>query len=465
MAHNILITGASGYLGGTLLARWKEAGLSGYDKLFALVRTDAQAEAVKSYGAEPLSFSLKDEKAVRDAVVNNRITIVYYLIDALNSAGQMNFITALAEVKRLTGGEVHFLHTSGAKIFSSHAGAPTDRPLLDTDPDLYNIQKAQKAPIPIMQTAVDTNNIIIEEAAAQGVKAYIFAPCIVYNATLYLQLLRAILNGDNPGSGKNGYYLASAGSVAWDDLYAAMVKALFKRGIISTDEVMQADQKAVDIMAKARLALNFKGVDYKTEWLEYPDIAGRLEAAGLKGDPDQIRPFTCPTVQFPDGTYIMNSKKIIPRIEADYPEPPLYHDADLSQEALKHIAPVWDALAPVLLPVAPREVLNERSAEYFWRTRKEFLGMSLDEFEEKHGGEKAWEKAKKPIEDAAALLNKTEGPFFLGDTVSYADFLYVGVIAMAKRFNEENYRRIVEISPAFDKQYKACGPWLERNDH
>ncbi|KAJ3955876.1 hypothetical protein N0V92_007590 [Colletotrichum tropicale] len=249
MAHNILITGASGYLGGTLLARWKEAGLSGYDKLFALVRTDAQAEAVKSHGAEPLSFSPKDEVAVRDAVVNNRITIVYYLIDALNSAGQKNFIRALAEVKRQTGGDVHFLHTTGAKIFSSHAGAPTDRPLLDTDPDLYSIQKAQKAPVPIMQTAVDTNNIVIEEAAAQGVKAYIFAPCIVYNATLYLQILRSILNGDSPGSGKNGYYLASAGSVVWDDLYAAMAKALLKRGIISIDEVVQADQKAVDIMA------------------------------------------------------------------------------------------------------------------------------------------------------------------------------------------------------------------------
>lgn len=35
--------------------------------------------------------------------------------------------------------------TTGAKLFSSHAGAPTDRLLLDTEPDLYSIQKAQKA--------------------------------------------------------------------------------------------------------------------------------------------------------------------------------------------------------------------------------------------------------------------------------------------------------------------------------
>lgn len=41
--------------------------------------------------------------------------------------------------------------TTGAKIFSSHAGAPTDRPLLDTEPDLYDIQKAQQALHPIMK--------------------------------------------------------------------------------------------------------------------------------------------------------------------------------------------------------------------------------------------------------------------------------------------------------------------------
>ena len=38
------------------------------------------------------------------------------------------------------------LKTTGAKIFSSHGGAPTDRPLLDTEAELYDIQKAQKPP-------------------------------------------------------------------------------------------------------------------------------------------------------------------------------------------------------------------------------------------------------------------------------------------------------------------------------
>lgn len=47
MPPNSLITGGSGYLGVTILARWKEAGLSGYGKLYSLVRTDAQAQATQ----------------------------------------------------------------------------------------------------------------------------------------------------------------------------------------------------------------------------------------------------------------------------------------------------------------------------------------------------------------------------------------------------------------------------------
>ncbi|KAK2778489.1 nad dependent epimerase dehydratase family protein [Colletotrichum kahawae] len=293
-AHNILLTGASGYLGGSLFAGLKIARLSGYGKIYALVRSDAQKEAVQQYGAEPLSVSLKDDKAVRDVVMQNNISVVFYLIDVFESTAQENLIKALGDLSQTTGQDVHFLHTSGAKIFSSDAGAPTDRELLDTDPNLYDIQKGQKAPVDILQKCVDTNNTIIEEAQARGVRSYIFAPCIVYgkgagfgntisiqttdivkaaiasgrvhsvtpdkptwpvchisdNTALYLHILQSILNGEDIGYSKNGYYLAASGSVAWDDIYAAMARALKARGIIEHETVAPADNSTWAKMAQ-----------------------------------------------------------------------------------------------------------------------------------------------------------------------------------------------------------------------
>jgi hypothetical protein len=59
------------------------------------------------------------------------------------------------------------------------------------------------------------------------------------------------LAGKQPGNGKNGYYLASTGSVAWLDLYEAMAKALAKRGAIEDEKVLRADEEAVGRMAQA----------------------------------------------------------------------------------------------------------------------------------------------------------------------------------------------------------------------
>ncbi|KPM40556.1 hypothetical protein AK830_g5994 [Neonectria ditissima] len=278
--RNVLITGASGYLGGTFVDQLADASLPSHGNIFALVRTASQAQAVKKYGLDAVTFDPYDEAAVEQHILDHNISVVFWLIDALGSAAQPHFIKALSKLKQKTGQTVHFLHTSGAKIFSDLAGAYTDKPLLDDDPNLYE--------------AVDTNNIVIDLAEAEGVRSYIFVPCIVYGkgrgfgnpvsiqtvaivkaareakkvykvdtdrptwpvshvddtATLYIEILRKILAEEDIDYGSNGYYLASSGSVAWDDLYEAMAKSLAQRGIIEDSQVSFADNAALAKMAK-----------------------------------------------------------------------------------------------------------------------------------------------------------------------------------------------------------------------
>ena len=150
MSRSILITGASGYLGGSLLAELNRNELPPYKTLYALVRTQEQADAVKSYGAEPLFLDLQDEEKTIKSIVEAKISVIFFLIDAFKSDTQLLLIQALAEVKKETGQDVHFLHTSGAKLFSELAGLPTDRTISDADPGLYDIQKSAKAPFDML---------------------------------------------------------------------------------------------------------------------------------------------------------------------------------------------------------------------------------------------------------------------------------------------------------------------------
>ncbi|PNP51077.1 hypothetical protein THARTR1_08305 [Trichoderma harzianum] len=192
--------------------------------------------------------------------------------------------------------QLHKPIIGSAKIFSDLAGAPTDKPLLDTDTELYEIQSEQqtRALFPAFQKAVGTNNTVINLAEELGVKSYIIEPCIVHgeglgfgnkisaqtvtivkatkeakrvyrvddnsptwtvchirdNTDLYVRMLAAILSeNDNIGHGRQGYYLPSPGSVAWDDLYARMEVGLAKKGIVEDEQVKLADDAALEAMS------------------------------------------------------------------------------------------------------------------------------------------------------------------------------------------------------------------------
>lgn len=144
---SILITGVSGYLGGSLLAQLQDEAIPSNATVYALVRNKVQAEAVKNYGALPLYLDLDNEDKIVKSITDAKISVIFYLIDAVNHGRQLLLMKALAEVKKLYDTDVHFLHTTGAKVFSEHAGLPADCPISDTKPDLFELSKASKAPV------------------------------------------------------------------------------------------------------------------------------------------------------------------------------------------------------------------------------------------------------------------------------------------------------------------------------
>ncbi|PLB49319.1 hypothetical protein P170DRAFT_475615 [Aspergillus steynii IBT 23096] len=60
-----------------------------------------------------------------------------------------------------------------------------------------------------------------------------------------------ILQGEDIGHGKNGYFLAASGHVHWNDVYQAMASALAKRNAIDDDVITQADEDAMARMGEA----------------------------------------------------------------------------------------------------------------------------------------------------------------------------------------------------------------------
>jgi len=71
------------------------------------------------------------------------------------------------------------------------------------------------------------------------------------NTAVYVKLLESILAGENLGHSIHGYYLASSGSVAWNDIYARIAEALAKRGVVESSEVKKADDAAVEKIGQA----------------------------------------------------------------------------------------------------------------------------------------------------------------------------------------------------------------------
>ncbi|OTB01282.1 hypothetical protein M426DRAFT_25733 [Hypoxylon sp. CI-4A] len=214
---------------------------------------------------------------------------------------------------------------------------------------------------------------------------------------------------------------------------------------------------------KTRFVLNYKGIPYKTEWVEYPDIKPKFEGHLPPRDL-----YTIPTVVLPDGKWVTDSKEIARVLEEKYPEKPLHLDSPYIARLDTPTTGLFRAIAPVFIPGVPFNILNEASIPYFRRTREANIKTTLEKFQE-GGGEKAWKAAQPHIEKIDALLKEnTEGPFFEGKTVGFVDFQWGGILIFLQRLGDNAFEELLKHSSDPDLHLKfleALKPWSERDDH
>lgn len=171
----------------------------------------------------------------------------------------------------------------------------------------------------------------------------------------------------------------------------------------------------------------------------------------------------------PDGTFITDSRIIADEIEKRHPSPPVHLDSPILPKLEQIISQLMPTLSGVYIPLVPLRLLNEASQSYWYSTREARFGMPLDQLAREQGGQQAWDNAKPYIDQVSAMLNEDKsGPYFMGQEVSYADFVWGGFLIFAQRIGMDVWKGVLRTagpdSDSHSKLLLALDRWSARSD-
>lgn len=163
---NIFMTGATGYIGGTIARRLLDDG----HKLRGLVRDAEKGRRLASFGVEPVIGGL-DDAAILAAEAGRADGVI-------NAANSDHRGAVEAMLEGLAGTEKPFIHTSGSSIVAddAHGDVASDK-IYDEDTPIE--------PVPGKQARVAIDRAI-REASRRGVRSIVVCPTMIYGNGLGL---------------------------------------------------------------------------------------------------------------------------------------------------------------------------------------------------------------------------------------------------------------------------------------
>ncbi|KAF2216039.1 hypothetical protein CERZMDRAFT_34473 [Cercospora zeae-maydis SCOH1-5] len=211
---------------------------------------------------------------------------------------------------------------------------------------------------------------------------------------------------------------------------------------------------------KARTVLNYKKIPFRTQWIPYVRLQETLAATGVAPHPKpNWADYTTPTVRFPDGTVIMDSEKIIPKIEELYPSPSLHLDrTDIIDAEKAAVGKIFPPLMSWFFPKVASRILVEEDLPWFEDDRGRRFGMSMNDLEQSKSEEDCFAEAQPGFEMLEKVLTdfkKDDGPFVMGKEICYADFLLVGLVRNMEMLGERERDLFVGRVKGLKELYEA----------
>ncbi|KAH7159659.1 hypothetical protein B0J13DRAFT_110385 [Dactylonectria estremocensis] len=178
---NVLLTGATGYVGGSVLSTLLSSTnpLCQQLNITALVRKQQQAELLQANGVRTVIFRDLDDAELLTRVASEH-DLVIHTASGFHLGSASALISGLGLRRAETGAKVHYIHTSGTWNFADSSPeirgtSPTD--FSDKD-DLYTHLGHLEAQRPFSQRTTLLEVVVASER--QDVSAYVFMPPDVY---------------------------------------------------------------------------------------------------------------------------------------------------------------------------------------------------------------------------------------------------------------------------------------------
>ncbi|KAL0961284.1 hypothetical protein HGRIS_006244 [Hohenbuehelia grisea] len=198
---------------------------------------------------------------------------------------------------------------------------------------------------------------------------------------------------------------------------------------------------------KTRFALGYKGLTFETVWVGYADIEKVCKEVGAS--PTGIRRngephYTLPVIHdHSTGRVVSDGYVIAKYLDEQYPDTPklLHPGTEALQTTFVHahmgaVSPIFPLILGLIGPT-----FEPRHADAFRRAREIEFGRKLEEVipADAAARKAQWALAKDGYDTVDAWLQKSGGPFAMGDTISFVDGTIASFLFTFKHlFGEES---------------------------